>query len=135
MSLADTPSRSRSCCVRSSSSHWPKLVPSSNGTQRLGSATSKCRPRCLSWSSSITRSSSRPTTYAHGLIVYPGNGSSSVAAPPSRSRRPGPGEPLAALEHEDGLAGFREVRRGGEAVVAAADHDDIPVLGGELGDR
>ena len=41
-------------------------------------------------------------------------------------------EPLAPLEHEHGLAGPGEVGRAGEAVVAAADDDRVPVAGGEL---
>ena len=41
-------------------------------------------------------------------------------------------EPLAALEHEHGLAGPREVGGAGQAVVAAADDDRVPVAGGEL---
>ena len=43
-------------------------------------------------------------------------------------------EPLAALEHEHGLAGLGEVGRAGEAVVAAPDDDRVPVAGGELRD-
>ena len=41
-------------------------------------------------------------------------------------------EPLAALEHEHGLAGAGEVGGAGEPVVAAADDDRVPVAGGEL---
>ena len=36
--LAETPSSSRFASVFASSSHWPNAVPSSNGTQRFGSA-------------------------------------------------------------------------------------------------
>ena len=46
--------------------------------------------------------------------------------------RAGAAEPLAALEHEDALAGLGEVGGGGEAVVAAADDDRVPVACGEL---
>ncbi len=48
--------------------------------------------------------------------------------------RAGAAEPLAALEDEHGLAGLGEVGGAGEAVVAAADDDGVPVLGGELAD-
>ena len=41
-------------------------------------------------------------------------------------------EPLAALEHEHRLAGPGEVGRAGQPVVAAADHDGVPVARGEL---
>ncbi len=44
-------------------------------------------------------------------------------------------ELVAPLEDEDGLAGAREVRRGGESVVPTADDHDVPVARGELGDR
>ena len=47
----------------------------------------------------------------------------------------GAAEPLAALEHEDGPAGPGQVGRRGQAVVAAADDDRVPVPGGELRDR
>ena len=49
-----------------------------------------------------------------------------MQAPPTRSR---------ALEHEDALAVARQVRRGGEPVMAAADDDDVPVARRQLGDR
>src|SRR4051794_11503758 len=42
---------------------------------------------------------------------------------------------LAALEHEHGAAGARQVGRGGQPVVAATDHDGVPVARGELGQR
>ena len=47
--------------------------------------------------------------------------------------RAGPAQPLAPLEHEDRLAGAREVGSGGEAVVPPADDHDVPAAGGELG--
>ena len=37
--VGDTPRSLSPCSVFASSSHWPKAVPSSNGTQRFGSAT------------------------------------------------------------------------------------------------
>ena len=49
----------------------------------------------------------------------PGKGSSMVQAPPTR----------AALDHQDALAGARQVGRAGEAVVAGADHDGVPWAG------
>ena len=44
-------------------------------------------------------------------------------------------EPLAPLEHEDGLAGAGEVGRAREPVVAAADDHGVPLARGQLGDR
>ena len=44
----------------------------------------------------------------------------------------GAAEPLPPLEHEHRLAGPGQVGRGGQAVVAAADHDDVPGRGGQL---
>ena len=113
--------------MRASSSHWPKLVPSSNGTHRLGSATSKCRPR------------SREPQLADDQLVEQaddvGARADDVARVAERPlERAGAAEPLAALEHEDRLAGAGEVRGAREAVVAAADDHGVPVAGGELGD-
>ena len=49
--------------------------------------------------------------------------------------RAGAAQALAALEHEHRAAGAREVGRGGQAVVAAADDDGVPLARGELGQR
>jgi len=49
--------------------------------------------------------------------------------------RAGAAEPLAPLEHEHAAARPGQVRRRGEAVVAAPDDDCVPVPPGELGHR
>ena len=49
--------------------------------------------------------------------------------------RAGAAQALAALEHEHRAAGAREVGRRGQAVVAAADDDGVPLARGELGQR
>jgi hypothetical protein len=46
----------------------------------------------------------------------------------------GAAEALAALQHEDALTGASKVGGGGEAVVAAANDDGVPITGGQLGD-
>ena len=47
----------------------------------------------------------------------------------------GAAEPLAALENEDAAPGPRQVGGRGEAVVAAADDDHVPLAGGEVAER
>ena len=49
--------------------------------------------------------------------------------------RAGPAELLSALEHEHRASRPREIGRGGQAVVTAADDDRVPVAGRELGRR
>jgi len=46
--------------------------------------------------------------------------------------RAGTAELLASLEHQRGASGAGEVGGRGEAVVTPADHDRVPVAGGEL---
>src|SRR4051794_33789149 len=100
----------------------------------------------------MTRSSSRPTTYAHGLITASapparaGLGAARRCQQPSAGRAgagPGAGAPKpplerarsaesrARLEDEDAAARAREVRSGREPVVAAADDDGVPLAGGQ----
>jgi hypothetical protein len=47
----------------------------------------------------------------------------------------GAAEALAPLQHQHAAPGLRQVCRRGQAVVAAADDDHVPVLSGELRDR
>ena len=58
-----------------------------------------------------------------------GVGQSRDASPAQLGRLGGPADAIATLEDECPLAGLREVRRGDERVVAAADDDRVPGAG------
>ena len=65
-----------------------------------------------------------------------GAGADDVAVVVERAlQRAGAAEPLAALEHEHAAPGPRQVGGRGEAVVAAADDDHVPLAGGEVAER
>ncbi len=128
MSFFESPIASRSAWVLASSSHWPKEVPSSNGTQRLGSATKKRRPRAaqveLAHHQLVEQADDVGAGADHEALVGEG-----------ALQRAGAAEPLAALEHEHAAPGPGQVGGGGEAVVAAADDDRVPLARGELAER
>ena len=73
----------------------------------------------------MTSSSSRPTTYAQGLIRY-----RVVKGLLERARA---AELVSPLEHQRPPAGPGQIGRGSQAVVAAADDDRIPVVRRERG--
>ena len=128
MSLGTTPRSRRLRSVRSSSSHWPNAVPSSNGTHRLGSATkhSKAAPAQVELGDhELVEQADDVRARAHDEALV---GERAL-------ERAGAAQALAALEHEHRAAGAREVGRRGQAVVAAADDDRVPVARGELGQR
>ncbi len=53
-------------------------------------------------------------------------------ARPGLLQRAGAADPLAGFQHQHFLAGARKVGGAGQSVVARADHDDVPALGGQV---
>ena len=124
MPIACRPATVRSCDI-----HCANAVPSSNGTHSCGSATYTSRPRRFRSRSRMTSSSSRPMTYAHGLMHVRARRRTAARA---CTRRRGVRAPRGRARD---LPGAGEVRGAGEAVVAAADDDDVPALLREVADR
>ncbi len=129
MSLPETPSRFRFAAVLSSSSHCPNERPvlERDPQVRVGDPVAQAaRVEVELVDDQLVEQADDVGAGTDDEALVGERAARACAAPPSRSRR---------SSTSTRLAGLRKVRRGGEAVVAAADDHRVPVPLGELRHR